>query len=149
MITLSAALKTRIEQEVCAVYPNEGCGVLFGAVSDDGSRTVQAFFPVVNSFSADEKYHRFEIDEEAMFRAGREAEKAGLDIIGICHSHPDHPAIPSEYDRVRALPFYSYVIVPVTKDGAGGFRSWILEDGVFREEAVRFDRLIDRPDFIE
>ena len=59
-------------------------------------------------------------------RAELEAGRRGLDVLGFYHSHPDHPAEPSEYDREHALPGYVYVIVAVDNGGAGEVKSWSL-----------------------
>jgi proteasome lid subunit RPN8/RPN11 len=60
--------------------------------------------------------------------ADRAAEARGLDVVGWYHSHPDHPARPSEYDREHAWPWYSYIIVSVAKGVAGEMTSWRLQD---------------------
>ena len=62
----------------------------------------------------------------------------GLDVIGFYHSHPDHPAAPSEYDKDHALPFYSYVIVSVRQGVAGELTSWELtaDRAVFLPENI-------------
>jgi proteasome lid subunit RPN8/RPN11 len=59
-------------------------------------------------------------------------------VLGFYHSHPDHPAVPSDYDRDNALPFYSYVIVSVAGGKAADFRSWLLAEdrGSFGEEKI-------------
>ena len=72
-----------------------------------------------------------------MINAELRAEELGLDIIGVFHSHPNHPAIPSEFDRERALPWYSYIITRVDSTGASESRSWRLSDGrQFIEEEI-------------
>jgi proteasome lid subunit RPN8/RPN11 len=71
-------------------------------------------------------------------RAELAARKEGRDVLGFYHSHPDHPAEPSDFDREHALPFYSYIIVSVDKGKAGNFRSWELTPGrdKFLEEEI-------------
>jgi proteasome lid subunit RPN8/RPN11 len=59
-------------------------------------------------------------------RAELAARKEGRDVLGFYHSHPDHPAEPSDFDREHALPFYSYIIVSVEKGRAVNLRSWEL-----------------------
>lgn len=59
-------------------------------------------------------------------QAELEARRLGLEIIGFYHSHPDHPARPSDYDRDHALPFYSYVILRVAEGKPETMTSWLL-----------------------
>jgi proteasome lid subunit RPN8/RPN11 len=61
-------------------------------------------------------------------RAERTAARKGLDVLGFYHSHPDHFAEPSDYDREHALPNWSYPIVSVQKGKAAEIRSWLLSD---------------------
>ena len=63
-----------------------------------------------------------------MIQAESEATKAGLDMIGIYHSHPDHPNVPSEFDREYALPWYVYFITSVEDGTAIDTRCWRLLD---------------------
>jgi len=70
---------------------------------------------------------RYWIDPKDLLQAQRGARDRGLNIIGIYHSHPDHPAIPSECDRAQAWPEYSYIIISVQQSKAQDFRSWTLD----------------------
>ena len=122
--------------------PNECCGILVGRdVTEDGvtRRLVERLEPGKNVFEADEQYHRFSIDPLAQLKAERAAEKEGKVVLGFYHSHPDHPARPSEYDRTHAWPFYSYVIVAITKGSATAMTSWVLNDQTeqFDEQQIR------------
>jgi proteasome lid subunit RPN8/RPN11 len=57
--------------------------------------------------------------------------------LGIYHSHPKHPAIPSETDRLAAQPFFSYVIISVIDKDTIDLRSWLLNDErQFEEEKI-------------
>ncbi len=82
--------------------------------------------------------NRFLIDPAEVRRVERESRARGLDIVGFYHSHPDHPARPSRYDRDHALPWYSYVIIAVEAGEAGPIASWTLREdrSSFEEEAV-------------
>ena len=80
----------------------------------------------VNARESEEQYHRFVITADDALRAERAALAEGVDVIGYYHSHPDHPAIPSEFDREHALPFYAYIIVAVAQRQAGALTSWRL-----------------------
>lgn len=126
MIRLTKA----IEQEICKegerVYPNECCGVLLGASDAQGVTAVARILPIDNAREEEEQYHRFVITSDDFLRAERIARRHALDVVGFYHSHPDHPAVPSEYDRAHALPFYSYIIVAVSARVAGAFTSWRL-----------------------
>ena len=48
-------------------------------------------------------------------------------VLGFYHSHPDHPARPSEYDRINAWPFYSYLIVSILHAAPDAMTSWQLD----------------------
>ena len=145
-LVLSEALVRQIEAEGAGAYPNECCGILIGrdvtGVAGD-RRVVDRIEPGRNVFEADEQYHRFSIDPRQQVRAERAAEAEGKVVLGFYHSHPDHPARPSEYDREHAWPFYSYVIVAIAQgsDGPPGavqMTSWVLDDAsrTFRRQEI-------------
>jgi proteasome lid subunit RPN8/RPN11 len=136
-LKLSNDIYEEITAHLQAAYPNEGAGILLGSAGGDG-RTVQAIKPFGNNFEAGEQFHRYLITAKDMLDGETEAERLGLDVIGIFHSHPDHPAIASEYDREYALPWYSYLIVSIQKGTATVKKSWQLSDDrtKFNEEAV-------------
>ena len=130
-LVLPANLARAIEREGSAAYPNECCGIMFGR--DVGTeRRVERLEPVVNSFQADEQYHRFSIEPKDLMRAEKSAADSGQLVLGFYHSHPDHPARPSETDRQAAWPFYSYVIVSITKGEPLDMTSWVLEEATER-----------------
>ena len=128
-LVLPLALRRQIEAEGSAAFPNECCGILIGRDPDDradGRRTVERLVPGRNAFEPDEQYHRFSIDPTLQLRAEREAEAEGKAVLGFYHSHPDHPARPSEYDREHGWPFYSYVIVSIMNGKPADMTSWVL-----------------------
>lgn len=127
MISIPKQIEAEIKFEGEKSYPNECCGVLFGEILPDGKRLLK-IEPINNSFDDDEQYHRFLITPEDMLRAERKARELRLDVLGFYHSHPDHPAKPSDYDRDHALPFYSYIITAIEKGTAADFTSWELSD---------------------
>jgi proteasome lid subunit RPN8/RPN11 len=116
-----------------AAYPNEGAGLLLGRAAD-GRKTVEDILPLDNQWGAEEQYHRYLITPQDMLRGETEAARRGLDVVGIFHSHPDHPAEPSGFDRDWALPWYSYVITSLQQGRAIVSRSWRL-----REDRSQFD----------
>ena len=115
-LVLTAEQISQIQQEGCKVYPNECCGAMLGKDVVEGKETrrmVQRLEPLRNAFADSEQFHRFSLDARDLMRLEKMAGEAGLSVLGFYHSHPDHPARPSEYDRQHAWPFYSYTIVAI------------------------------------
>ncbi len=127
MLTISTSVLHLIHAHGERAYPNEGAGLLLGRAVD-GGRSVVDILPIDNQWAADEQTHRFLITPRDMLRGEEAAAARGLDVIGIFHSHPDHVAEPSAFDREWALPWYSYVITSVAQTGALNSRSWLLRD---------------------
>ena len=127
VLVLSDALRRRIESEGVAAYPNECCGILIGR-DVAGRRLVERLEPGQNVFQAEERYHRFSIDPRAQLKAERQAEAEGKVVLGFYHSHPDHPAKPSETDRQFGWPYYSYVIVSIANRQPVDMTSWVLDE---------------------
>lgn len=139
-LMLKGELDTLIRRAGEGAYPEECCGVLYGR-DVDGRRIVEAVEAVENSFEAGEKYHRFSITGEVLMRAEKRAAVEGRLVVGFYHSHPDHPARPSEFDREHGWPFYSYVIVAVAgSGGAGSGRSGELTSWVLSEVTEQFQK---------
>ena len=83
------------------------------------------------------KRNRFSIAPQVMLQMQKAARKRHLDVIGIYHSHPDNPAVPSEFDRAIAWSSYSYIIVSVEQGQATDLKSWTLdEDHQFQPEEI-------------
>ncbi len=121
---LSEVLADRIRAHGGETYPHECCGGLLG-MDGEQAREVRGLFPLVNR-REDSPRNRFSITPEDFRNAERAARDAGLDLIGWYHSHPDHPALPSEYDREHAWPWYSYIIVSIAQGEAQAMASWRL-----------------------
>jgi proteasome lid subunit RPN8/RPN11 len=117
-------------------YPHECCGALLGTGGDE-RRAVAAIIPIDNA-SDDDRRRLFSVSPRDYLRAEREAEARGLLLLGFYHSHPDHPARPSETDRRYAQPGFSYPIITVTAGGAGPIRSWRIDapEGEYEEEEI-------------
>jgi proteasome lid subunit RPN8/RPN11 len=124
-------------------YPNESAGVILGQVEAD-FRIAEATIPLKNNFRQDSRHNRYLIRPEDMLEVEQSAEKLGLDVIGVFHSHPDHPAKPSDYDREWALPWYSYLITSIRRGNVINSRSWRLSDKrQFSEEELQIlDRIL-------
>lgn len=136
-----------IEQHAQSTYPEEGGGLLLGHVDD--RRTIVAEIRVLpNTWDGDaERRRRYLIPGRVMWREEQAADARGLAVVGYFHSHPDHPAAPSEFDRDHALPNWSYVIVSVRQGQAGDVRAWRL-----REDRSAFDPqeiTVEKPGFSE
>ena len=126
MLKLTRQIEEAIRKAGADAYPNECCGILLG--KDEGDEhVVTSLRPIENARESDERYHRFLITAEEMMQAELEARRLGLDIVGFYHSHPDHPARPSDYDREHALPFYSYIILRVAEGRPEQMTSWRLQ----------------------
>jgi proteasome lid subunit RPN8/RPN11 len=126
MLLLTRELANRIRAHSAAGYPQECCGALLGR-DQEGGRQVVELLPLVNRRD-DSPRSRFSITPEDFRIAENAARTRGLELIGWYHSHPDHPARPSEYDREHAWPWYSYVIVSVNEGEPGEVTSWRLAD---------------------
>ena len=142
MIRLGAGLAEEIERHAEREYPRECCGLLVGRITDGGrTREVHATYPVANIFSEEaERHHRMAIEPLEYARAERLHAARGLGVVGNYHSHPDHPAVPSQYDLEHLAPWptMSYVVVSVREGKAFELRSWELEAdrSRFNEEDV-------------
>ena len=133
----SGTLLAEIHAHGEKAYPEEGAGFLLGA--DGVVRTVDAISPLPNSREGSARHNRFLIKPEDYLKAELEAERLGMSLIGVFHSHPDHPNLPSEFDRKWAQPYFSYVITNVASGKAVKSRAWrLLEDrSQFVEEKIQ------------
>src|ERR1700719_637986 len=133
-LKMSAEIAQKIREDGARGYPNECCGALLGrdadgtgiAATDDGvipAREIVALFPLVNR-REDSPHNRFSVTAEDVRDSEKAAREKGLDVVGWYHSHPDHPARPSQYDREHAWPWYSYVIVSVANGKPAEMTSW-------------------------
>ncbi len=117
-------------------YPEEVCGVLLGEVTPRKATEVIS----VRNVHQVSRRSRFEVDPLEYQKIEREADERGRMVLGFYHSHPDHPAVPSQTDAAYAAgwPDYSFVIVTVARGKTAGFRSWRWSEtqGVFLEESV-------------
>jgi proteasome lid subunit RPN8/RPN11 len=128
-----------IRRHGAEAYPEECCGALLG-VKVDGEVRVRRTERVTNR-RTDQRERRFFIDPRDYGALERIAEEEGLSLLGIYHSHPDHPAAPSEYDREHAFPFFHYLIVAVEAGRPRDMTCWILSEdrGTFEREPLRSD----------
>jgi len=139
MLRLSTDVLAQIHAHGERAYPEEGAGFLLGP--DGAERAVIKILPLVNSREDAARHNRYLITPGDYLKAETEADRLGLSLIGVFHSHPDHPDRPSEFDREWAQPFFSYIITSVQSGKAVESRSWqLLEDrSKFEEEEIQID----------
>ncbi len=131
-LILSPLHLSQIHCHLQATYPQEGCGILLGR-AERSNTTVHQVITTVNVWHSTTETDRslrdrYEIDPTAMLAAMKSARDAHLEIVGIYHSHPDHPAIPSECDRSLAWAQYIYVICSVDRGTVCATTAWQLDD---------------------
>jgi proteasome lid subunit RPN8/RPN11 len=106
---LSAEQLAAIVRHGESAYPDEGCGFVLGRFEEEARRVVEVL-PLSNARSGEARHNRFLIRPTDYLLAEDTAEDHGLEIVGVFHSHPDHPAVPSQYDVDHAQPIWSYLI---------------------------------------
>ncbi len=134
-LTISKELAEKIRAHGAETYPHECCGALLG--KDSEPREILGLFPLINRRD-DSPRNRFSVSTADVVEAEKIARQQGLDVVGWYHSHPDHPAQPSQYDRDHAWPWYSYIIVSVAEGQPQDMTSWRLNDDreQFSPEAI-------------
>lgn len=113
-------------------FPHECCGAMLGK---DG--LVREAYALANTTEEGPR-RRFLVRPDDYRAAEQRARAAGLDLLGFYHSHPDHPARPSQYDLDHAWPSFSYAIVSVMAGKDTLLTSWRLKEdrSAFDEEPV-------------
>lgn len=124
-VRITKALQGHIFRHLEATWPNEGGGFLLGQVGAEGARISESI-PIENVFEAAEQHHRYAMTPQDWMRLEDEADARGLVLLGYYHSHPDSPAIPSDYDREHALPNFVYLITRVQGGAAQEMLAWRL-----------------------
>jgi proteasome lid subunit RPN8/RPN11 len=147
-------------------YPLEICGFLVGSAKE-GVREVQEAWPVRNAWEDDPEQRarmfapggsgdaamaerweaaaserRYLVAPRELLACMKRAREAGMDLVGIYHTHPNHPAVPSDFDRDAAWPEWSYLILSVRQGKTAECRSWVLEEEgrqFFEEEIVEVE----------
>ncbi|MFQ5572255.1 MAG: M67 family metallopeptidase [Rhodothermales bacterium] len=108
-----------------ATYPEECCGFLLGRLTAEGNEVIEAWF--AENRQPQNRMRRYTITPRDYHDADHAARRQGLDIVGFYHSHPDHPAHPSEIDLAEAtFPGYTYVIVSIQDGEPAELTAWSL-----------------------
>jgi len=123
-LLISEEIAARIRSCAVRMYPHECCGALLGREGDAG-REVLDLLPLANR-REDSPENRYSVTADDVRAAELAAREKMMELLGWYHSHPDHPARPSEFDREHAWPWYSYVIVAVDHGEARDLTSWRL-----------------------
>jgi proteasome lid subunit RPN8/RPN11 len=135
VLKIEAGLVKQLKDLVQAGYPDETCGLLIGQQSNH--TTGISAVKQARNLNTERAHDRYDLDPRDMLAAEKEVQHTGKEIVGVWHSHPDHPAIPSETDRRQAWPGWSYMILSVTASQIADIRSWRLDEtGHFIEEEV-------------
>jgi proteasome lid subunit RPN8/RPN11 len=123
MITIAEEQLAEIREHGVRDYPYECCGLLLGRYAEN-EKIVKETYPISNAREESAKRNRFLIRPEELMRGERYATSRDLEVVGFYHSHPDSPAVPSQYDLEHAWPTYSYIIVSTSAGQANDLFSW-------------------------
>lgn len=136
-LIVTAAVLEKIHLHGEAAYPEEGAGLLLGKAAG-GEKRVLDILTMENAREDSARRNRYLLTAEDYIRGEDEALSRGLEVLGVFHSHPDHPNRPSEFDREWAMPWFSYLITSIQEGKAAGSRSWLLAEdrSQFIEESI-------------
>jgi proteasome lid subunit RPN8/RPN11 len=139
VIAMDGRALAAIREHGARAYPEECCGALLGVV-EDGTVRVTRIERIENA-RREERRRRYAIEPLEYARLEKQADSEGLSILGFYHSHPDHPAVPSEYDREHGFPFFHYLVVAVGAGSPGEVAAFVLSEdrGVFDREELLVD----------
>jgi len=121
-LTITSEVDSAIRQHGQETYPHECCGALVGR---DGAVTAVVALP---NTTDEGPRRRFMVRPSDYQLAERRATELGGELLGFYHSHPDHPARPSQYDLDHAWPNFAYVIVAVAQQRSTDLTVWWLKD---------------------
>jgi len=130
----STSVVAELERRASRGYPHEVCGLMIG--SQTSNETFVARVTEARNLRTDRLGDRYRLDPEDFLMADADARRDGLDVVGIWHTHPDHPPKPSQTDLESAWEGYSYVILAVRDAGVAGIRSWRIDGPHFREQSI-------------
>lgn len=135
LLEIPAALLAELEDRARRAAPEECCGILMGRAAGAGEPARVVAAPTAENVWPGDRTRRYEIAPETLLAEHRRAREAGRDVVGYYHSHPGGEAAPSAFDRERAWPGVTYLIVSPARREA---RAWRLaaEGGGFDELEV-------------
>ncbi len=137
-VAISDAVNQAIRRHGQETYPHECCGALVGTTADAES-IVADVVPLPNTTEEGPR-RRFLVRASDYRLAERRAAEMGGELLGFYHSHPDHPARPSQYDLDHAWPTFAYIIVSVANGKATDLTVWFLKDdrSSFEEGSIHY-----------
>jgi proteasome lid subunit RPN8/RPN11 len=135
VIAISGPLLDQIRAHGRDTYPEECCGGLIGR---RGEPALVSRVERIDNVRDAERARRYEVSPKDYLRLERLAAEAGAELLGFYHSHPDHPAAPSAYDREHAFPFFHYLVCAVASGRPGEITAWVLSEdrGEFDQEPI-------------
>jgi proteasome lid subunit RPN8/RPN11 len=133
-VTITGGVDQAIRAHGQETYPHECCGALLGR-----GDYVSGIVALPNTTEEGPR-RRFLVRPSDYREAERRAGELGAELLGFYHSHPDHPARPSQYDLDHAWPTFAYVIVAVASGVAGDMTVWHLKDdrSTFEEGSLHY-----------
>ena len=139
MLLIYKSAMDEIQAHMQETYPHECCGLIIGTTDNDVRTGVRAWR--CGNLNTERAVDRYDLDPKDMLRAQQELDGSDQDIVGIYHSHPDHPSRASEFDRDHAWPGWSYMIGSVMKGQITSVQSWVLDasGARFEEEPVKVE----------
>ena len=135
MIQIPKRLMTEIRAHGEETYPEECVGALLGRKGEPATVVV---VERMENTRTEQRARRYEISPKDYLRVEELATEKSRALLGFYHSHPDHPAAPSAYDREHAFPFFHYLVCGVAGGKAGDVTAWMLseESGEFEREPI-------------
>jgi proteasome lid subunit RPN8/RPN11 len=121
-LSLAPGVAVAIRRHGEETYPHECCGALVGS---NGQASSVVALP---NTTEEGPRRRFLVRPSDYRLAEQRAGDLGSELLGFYHSHPDHPARPSQYDLDHAWPTFAYVIVSVAAGAAADMTVWWLKD---------------------
>ena len=142
MITLSKTLFSDLQSHGEEAFPEECCGAMFGRV-DGVKKLVNKLVRLDNKWEdtqTETKYRRFKVGPDDYQYLESMAKKEQTTLLGFYHTHPNHPAVPSETDALYAWPFFSYIILSVKNGVSDDCFSYLFDFDTrqFTKEVLKF-----------
>ena len=137
-ISVNQEILKKMEEHAITTFPDECCGFMFGGFNKENVRVED--IRLVENNHPDFKTKRFLISPDDYITAEKFADENDLTLVGVYHSHPNHPAIPSETDKQAALPGFSYIIFSIMDGKPSDVTAWELVEDRSKFRAVEIEK---------